>query len=124
MPLGRFPVLYPTVLARFAILVISIMEQIQQPFGVWLFEPGYKIAPILTGYLDMIDLLIQNLADLNTWTHIDFLVLRAETERGRDFALKPARGGLQPFLRFDGFAWDRRDYRNNVNYKFLEWTEG
>lgn len=24
----------------------------------------------------------------------------------------------------DGQPWDRRDYRNNVNYKLLDWTEG
>ena len=52
-------------------------------------------------YLDIIDALLQRLADTKVWTHVEFLVLRPSEERNRDFALHPARGKLQPYLRFD-----------------------
>lgn len=77
-----------------------------------------------TFYLDAVDLLLQKLASWHTWTHVDFLLLRAETERIRSFTLQPARGRLQSFTRFDGEPWDQREPRNNVSYKFLDWTEG
>ena len=75
-------------------------------------------------YLDIIDSLLRKLNNLNSWTHMEFMVLRAETERSRGFRLNTPRGGLQQYLRFDEQAWDRRDYQKNVIYKFLEWTEG
>lgn len=75
-------------------------------------------------YLDIIDLLLQSLADTNIWTHVEFLVLRPSNERRLQFALDPARGKLQSFLRFDEQQWDQKDYRRNVTYKFLGWTEG
>ena len=75
-------------------------------------------------YLDIIDSLLRKLNDVNSWTHMEFILLRAETERKRVFRLDTSRGGLQQYLRFDGQPWDRRDYRNNVIYQFLEWTEG
>lgn len=75
-----------------------------------------------TFFLDIIDRLLRNLVETNTWTHLDFLLIRPWGERRHPFQLKPARGSLQPYLRFDGSQWDRRDYRSNVNYQFLQWS--
>lgn len=75
-----------------------------------------------TFYLDIIDLLLKQAATVHTWSHLEFMVLRPETERGHDFRLDTARGGLQQFRRFDGQWWDRRDYRDNVKFAFLQWT--
>ena len=76
-------------------------------------------------FLDIIDTLLQQLAFQEIrWTHIDFLLLRPESERNTNFSLDTARGGFRDnYLRFDGQQWDRRDYRNNVSSAFLEWTE-
>ena len=76
-------------------------------------------------FLDIIDTLLQQLAFQKIrWTHIDFLLLRPESERNTNFSLDTARGGFRDnYLRFDGQEWDRRDYRNNVSFAFLEWTE-
>ena len=62
--------------------------------------------------------------DLNSWAHMEFVLLRVATERSRPFRLDTSRDGLRQNLRFDEHAWDRRDFRNNVIYQFLEWTEG
>lgn len=75
-----------------------------------------------TFFLDVVDGLLRRVRDSNIWTHVDFLLLRPYTERHRNFVLDTARGALQPFLRFDGQLWDRQDYRNNVDYKLLEWS--
>lgn len=77
-----------------------------------------------TFYLDIIDSLLIKLVTSKTWTHLDCMLLRAETERRRPFRLDTPRGGLQKYKRFDDEEWDRRDYRNNVTYNFLAWTQG
>ena len=77
-----------------------------------------------TFYLDVVDSLLLKLNDLNSWTHLEFMLLRAESERSSTFRLDPSRGGLQPYSRFDEQRWNRRDYRSNVIFRYLEWTEG
>lgn len=72
----------------------------------------------------IIDSLLRKLNDLNSWTHVEFMLVRAETGRSRRFRLDTSRGGLRQCLSFDEQEWDRRDYRNNVIHRFLEWTEG
>ena len=76
-------------------------------------------------YLDIIDSLLRAMAEQDIcWTHIEFLVLRPDSDRGTLFCLDPARGGFRDnYFRFDGQPWDRRDYRNNVRYALLHWTE-
>ena len=76
-----------------------------------------------TFYLDVIDVLLQQLATSGiTLTHVEFMILRPSTDRHRDFQLGTARGRIQNYLRFDGQPWHRPDYRDNVNFAFLEWT--
>jgi hypothetical protein len=74
-------------------------------------------------YLDIIHLLVLTLLDHNiTWPHLKFMLLRPESERQISFSLKTARGAIQNYKRFDDVLWDRRDYRNNVQYAFLSWN--
>ena len=54
------------------------------------------------------------------WSHLEFMILRPEDDN-REFTLKLATGGLQSYKRFDGKEWDRKDYRNNVQYATLGW---
>eukprot|EP00977_Amphora_coffeiformis_P025300 scaffold19220_cov180-Amphora_coffeaeformis.AAC.5 len=75
--------------------------------------------------LDMIEVLLQKVAN-DCLTHIEFVILRPETERGKTFTLDHADGGnqLRFYRRFDNVDWSAQDfYRVKVQYAFLPWTD-
>lgn len=75
--------------------------------------------------LDLIENLLRDV-DNTHLTHVEFMVLRPESERGKTFSLDHADGGNQLRLlkRFDEQHWSSADYyRENANQAFLEWTD-
>lgn len=71
--------------------------------------------------LDIIERLLRDIAD-PALTHIEFVLLRPQTECGKTFTLEHADGGnqLQVFGRFDNENWSAHDFfRVNVQYAFL-----
>lgn len=75
--------------------------------------------------LDLIENLLRDV-DNTRLTHVEFMVLRPESERGKAFSLCRQDGGNQlRFLkRFDEQHWSSADYyRGNAKQAFLEWTD-
>ena len=75
--------------------------------------------------LDIIERLLRDVAN-PALTHIEFVLLRPQTERGKTFTLEHADGGnqLRVYRRFDNVNWSAHDfYRVNVQYAFLAWTD-
>lgn len=75
--------------------------------------------------LDIIERLLRDVAN-PALTHIEFVLLRPQTERGKIFTLEHEDGGnqLRIHRRFDNVNWSAHDfYRVNVQYAFLAWTD-